>query len=207
MEKMIADPVAYFQSFVPSRSPILCNMEEEAQKEDIPIVGPVVGELLYILARITQARRILELGTATGYSGIYLAQACLENGGQLTTIEMNPDLAVEARHNFEKAGVAAQVDIRRGESRQVMAAMASAAEQFDFIFMDIDKEFYAPALPLCRQLLNPGGFLLADNAAFNDARDFNQAISSSRHWRSVHLYALLPQHSPEHDALCLALRT
>jgi predicted O-methyltransferase YrrM len=206
MQKMITNPDHYFKTFIPSRSSLLINLEEEASAEEIPIVGPVVGELLYILARVCGAKRIIELGTATGYSGIYLAQACQEADGQLTTIEMSPDLAIRAQRNFEKAGLEQRVDIRIGECHAVMGDMQQKKEVHDFIFMDIDKEYYASALPLCHQLLKPAGLLLVDNAAFNDAREFNQLIAESTEWKSVHLYALLPQHSPEHDALCLALR-
>ena len=68
MSPMIPDPEAYFRQFIPPRDALLLDLESEAAKEEIPIVGPVVGELLFLLARITHAKRILELGTATGYS-------------------------------------------------------------------------------------------------------------------------------------------
>jgi predicted O-methyltransferase YrrM len=206
MEKMIADPENYFKRFIPSRTSLLKHLEQEALTQEIPIVGPVVGELLYILVRVCGAKRILELGTATGYSGIFLAQACEETDGQLTTIEMSPGLALRAQRNFEKSGLEHRVDIRLGECQEVMAEMQHQDEPYDFIFMDIDKEYYGPVLPICQRLLKPGGLLLADNTGFNDAREFNKMIVESGEWRSVHLYAFLPQHSPEHDALCLALR-
>jgi predicted O-methyltransferase YrrM len=206
MEKMIQAPDQYFKGFIPSRNALLMALEKESFAEEIPIVGPVVGELLYILARVCNAKRILELGTATGYSSIYLAQACEETDGQLTTIDMSPELVNRAQQNFEKANLTSRVNIREGECQTVMEAMKQNNECYDFIFMDIDKEYYASALPLCQALLKSGGLLLVDNAAFNDSREFNQMIAENRAWRSVHLYALLPQHSPEHDALCLAVR-
>ena len=82
MSRMIPDPEGYFRKFVPSRDSLLLEMEEEARQEGIPIVGPVVGELLYILVCASGAVQILELGTATGYSAIYLARACDELNGR-----------------------------------------------------------------------------------------------------------------------------
>jgi hypothetical protein len=79
---MIPDMENYFRGFIPRRDALLRELEEEAKRESIPIVGPVVGELLYILARMSGAKNILELGTATGYSGIYLARA-LAPGGKI----------------------------------------------------------------------------------------------------------------------------
>lgn len=89
MRVMIPEPEAYFSRRLPRRSPLLKRLEAQAEAEDIPIVGPVVGELLYIMARISRARRLLELGTATGYSAIYLAEACREVGGRLVTLEID----------------------------------------------------------------------------------------------------------------------
>ena len=77
-----------FKDLVPPRAELLQRLEAEAEQERIPIVGPVVGELLFILARAMGARRILELGTATGYSAIYLAQAVAPESGQVITLEL-----------------------------------------------------------------------------------------------------------------------
>jgi len=74
MSKMVPDLEGYFRDLVPESDAVLLELEEEAARESIPIVGPVVGELLFVLARATGAAHILELGTATGYSGIFLGQ-------------------------------------------------------------------------------------------------------------------------------------
>jgi len=81
MSDIIDHPETYFRRFLPEREPLLLELEEEAKREDIPIVGPFVGELLHILARVTRAERILELGTATGYSTIFLARAFSSDSG------------------------------------------------------------------------------------------------------------------------------
>ncbi|MEW6660554.1 MAG: O-methyltransferase [Thermodesulfobacteriota bacterium] len=202
MSFMIPDMENYFRGFIPRRDALLLELEEEAARESIPIVGPVVGEFLYILARAMGARNILELGTASGYSAIYLARA-LPDGGKVITLELNPAMASRGRANFLRAGLAERVEVREGQALELMAAMTTT---FDLIFLDIDKESYAPALPHCLRLLKVGGLLIADNVAFAGADAFNREISRQKSWRAVHLLSFLPQHSPEKDGLTLAVR-
>jgi caffeoyl-CoA O-methyltransferase len=203
MPELIDNPEEYFRQFLPKRDQLLMELEEEARQEEIPIVGPIVGELLHILARATQARRILELGTATGYSTIFLARAFDPTQGRLVTIDNDPDMAARAKINFHKAGLDQQIDILVGDSQEKLSEMK---KPFDLVFLDIDKEYYASVLPHCRRLLKKGGLLIADNVGFKDADPFNRLISKSSEWRSVNLFAFLPLHSPEKDGLCLALR-
>lgn len=203
MSELIENPERYFKRFIPNRSVLLRGLEEEAFREDIPIVGPVVGELLFILARIIRAKKILELGTATGYSTIFLAEAFESKKGQLITLEKYPEMADRARHNFILAGFDDQIEIRVGDAIEEMKTISGP---FDLIFMDIDKVDYDKALPYCRDLLRQNGLLVADNVGFEDADPFNKAIFNSNEFRSVSLFSFLPFHSPEKDGLCLALR-
>jgi caffeoyl-CoA O-methyltransferase len=200
---MIPSPEAYFGGLLPARDPLLQHLEQEAQREKIPIVGPVVGELLHLLATLGQARQVLELGTATGYSALFLARACKPLGGRVLTVEGDPQMAARAQSNFETADLAAAIELRQGDALEVIRRLSGP---YDLIFMDIDKSAYRPALPDCRRLLRPGGLLVADNTAFRDADAFNRAIAADPGWRALHLYAFLPGHSPEKDALTLALR-
>ena len=194
MSSIIDNPEEYFRQFVPERDQLLIELEEEAWKEEIPIVGPIVGELLHILARVSHAEQILELGTATGYSTIFLARAFASTTGRLVTIDNDPDMAARAKINFHRAGLDQQIDILVGDSQQKLSEMDKS---FDLDFLDIDKEYYASVLPHCRRLLKKGGLLIADNVGFKDADPFNRLISKSSEWRSVNLFAFLPLHSPE----------
>ncbi len=203
MSPMIPDLQEYFRRFVPPRDHLLVELEAEAQREGIPIVGPVVGELLYLLARATQAQNILELGTATGYSTIYLARAAQAAGGRVVSLEWDARMATRARTNLARAGLSPGVEVLVGSALELMAGLSGP---FDFIFMDIDKEGYLPALDHCQRLLKVGGLLFTDNVGFQGAVNFNQEIFSRREWRTVPLLCLLPQHSPEQDGLSLALR-
>jgi predicted O-methyltransferase YrrM len=203
MAVMVDSPRTYFSHLVPHREPLLVSLEEEAEKENIPIVGPVVGEWLYLLARIANARHILELGTATGYSSIFLGRACRVTQGHVLTLERDPALARRAGKNVEQAGLKNTVEVRTGEALREMKKMDKL---FDMIFMDIEKTDYAKALPHCERLLKANGLLVADNTAFRDAHGFNRAVHDSPFWHSVNLYLFLPGHSPEQDGICVALR-
>ncbi|MGE0086175.1 MAG: O-methyltransferase [Desulfococcaceae bacterium] len=200
---MIEEPHRYFRQFLPPRDALLMELEAEAVREEIPIVGPVVGQLLSLLVRVSRAKQVLEIGTATGYSSIWLAGACRETGGHLVTAEFSPELAARARANLSKAGLSDCADVWEGDALEMMK---NTDAQFDMIFMDIDKEFYFPALSLCRNCLKSGGLMVADNTGFRDAENFNRAIAEDPDWQSVNLFTYLPFHSPENDGICLALR-
>jgi predicted O-methyltransferase YrrM len=203
MPPIVDQPEAYFRQFIRNDDPLLRELEAEAQAEKIPIIGPVVGELLFVLARALRARSILELGTAAGYSAIFLARACSLNAGLLTTLELDPNLAARARQNLQRAGLDPCATVVCGDA---LAQLRRLDGPFDLVFMDIEKADYARALPDCHRLLRPGGLLVADNVAFPDADAFNRAIFGDSGWRPVSLLAFLPGHSPERDGLCLALR-
>ena len=203
MSTIVDQPEHYFRQLIPNRDELLVELEAEAERENIPISGPVVGELLYILAGAVKARRILELGTATGYSAIYLAKACELFDGCVVTLENDSAMAARAQRNLQTAGIAHLVDIR---VKDALEALSQMEEMFDYIFMDIEKQDYVKALPDCERLLVKGGLLVADNVGFKDADAFNRAMSGNPAWRTVALFSFLPLHSPENDALCLALR-
>jgi len=201
---MIPDMENYFRGFIPPRDQLLLELEKKAEEENIPIVGPVVGELLYILARSANAGAILELGTAIGYSTIYFARALAAPGGRVTTLEISEAMARRARANFARAGLAQRIEVQVGDA---LTSMASLTGPVDLIFLDIDKESYLKTLPHCHRLLKTGGLLIADNVGFLGAEDFNREIFTRRQeWRTVHLLCSLPHHSPEKDGLSLALK-
>jgi len=203
MSKIVDKPEDYFRRLVPPRDELMVELEAEAEHENIPIVGPVMGELLYILAAATRAKRILELGTATGYSAIYLARGCEPLAGTVVTLEASSEMADRARENFRQAGVADRIEIQVADALVVLPQLQAG---FDLIFLDIEKLDYVNVLPECQRLIKKGGLLVADNVAFKDADEFNQTIAGHSAWRSIPLFSFLPLHSPEQDALCLALR-
>ena len=203
MSVMIQNPEDFFRGLIPERSDLLKSLEAEALEEGIPIIGPVLGELLYILVKVTRAKRVLELGTATGYSAIHMTRAMDPETDQLITLELSQGLVQRARENFKKAGVQDLVTLLQGDCREILKEISGP---FDLIFMDIDKQYYREALPLCHKLLSETGLLITDNTAFADSLDFNQAVYQDKGWRSVNMLCYLPLHSPEKDGICLAMK-
>ena len=203
MSAVVDNPEDYFAQFIPDREALLIELEEEARRDAVPIIGPVVGELLFILTRISGAKRILELGTATGYSAIFMAHACKNIGGRVITLEQDAATAGKARKNFKTAGLQEHVEVRVCDALKELKTMKTV---FDLIFMDIEKQDYQRALPHLQNRLKIGGLLVIDNVGFKDADGFNRALVEHPGWRSVSLFSYLPQHSPEHDGICLAIR-
>ncbi len=202
MSDIVTDPRQYFRGLTPRRSPLLHRLENEAAREKIPIVGPMVGELLYLAARFSGAHRVLELGAAIGYSTIFLGEACREAGGRLTTVEADPAMAARARENLGAAGLSGVVELVEGDA---LAVIKTRTGPFDLVFLDIEKDGYVRALEPIARLLRPAGLLVADNTGFKDADAFNRAVNESPKWRAVQLFSFLPGHSPEQDGICLAL--
>jgi caffeoyl-CoA O-methyltransferase len=141
----------------------LMAVEKQGIDEGWPIVGAAEGSLLHILARSVRPKRILELGTAIGYSGTWLARA-LADGGELVTVEHNPKTAALAQKNLEKTGVSSKVRIVVGAADQAVRELKGP---FDFIFNDIDKAGYPAVLEPCIERVRLGGLLVTDNVLWH----------------------------------------
>lgn len=124
-------------------------------------VAPVNGKLLHLIARISGARRVLEIGTLGAYSTIWLARA-VPDDGRVVTIEAEPRIAEIARANLDRAGVGAKVDIRLGRGADVLPTLTSEAP-FDLVFIDADKESNTIYLDWAAKLGRPGTVVVLDN--------------------------------------------
>ncbi len=151
----------YLYSILPDSSTVLKELEIIAESRHVPIVGPMVGRLLHILASVSNAKRVLEIGTAIGYSAIWLGLAVKQNKGRVITIEINSNVANEATKNIKRVGLAKTIEVINGDSLQVIPKLKG---KFDIIFIDDTKENYPKYLDLCIKLLNKNGLLIADNA-------------------------------------------
>ena len=126
-------------------------------------VSPAQGKFLYLLAKSTAARHILEVGTLGGYSTIWLARA-LPADGRLVTLEIDPHHAEVARRNLEEAGVGDRVEVRVGPALDSLAALAKERiGPFDFVFIDADKEHNADYVDAAIDVARPGALILVDN--------------------------------------------
>lgn len=141
----------------------LALIEREGRGEGLPLVYPDTGALLHTLARSCAARRILEIGTAIGYSTLWMATA-LPADGALITMEYDAARAARAREHFAAAGYADRVSVIVGDATRFLHKVAGP---FDLIFQDGDKRLYEPMLDRLVGLLRPGGLLVADNVLWN----------------------------------------
>jgi predicted O-methyltransferase YrrM len=142
---------------------ILAEIAAAGAKDDLPLIDAEVGALLRVLARAVGATRVLEIGTAIGYSGLWLAGA-LGEGGMLLTVEKDPERARIARDHFARGGVADRVNVLVGDAQRLLTKIAGP---FDLIFQDSDKQLYGPMLDGLVQRLRPGGLLVTDNVLWN----------------------------------------
>jgi caffeoyl-CoA O-methyltransferase len=161
----ILDPSieAYLKSLLPERHPVLVEMEAEAARRGFPIVGPLVGSLLELLARAIGARTVLELGSGFGYSALWFAQA-LPTDGHLIAFEGNPDNARDARAYLTRAGLEDRATFKTGDALELIE---DEPGPFDIIFNDIDKDAYPEVPPKALRRLRTGGLLISDNALWS----------------------------------------
>lgn len=155
---------AYLDGLVPKRDAVLTRLEDEAHRENIPIVDPHEGQLLYMLVKTAGSKRVLELGTATGYSGIWLLRGT--DGGILTTYEMDGERAARARANFAEAGFGKQALVLEENAKDGLEKLDA---RFDACFIDLLNSFRSEditrrVVELCLQRLDAGALLMADNA-------------------------------------------
>ena len=158
-------------------------MEQEGLR---PIhVSASGGQLLHLLALMSGARRILEIGTLGGYSAIWLARA-LPADGQLISLEIDEHHAAVARRNLAQAGLAAKVEVRVGPALATLTAMEGEGEApFDLVFIDADKDGYVAYLPKAVALVRDGGLILADNTLPDEVLDTTAESGTKRYNAAV----------------------
>jgi predicted O-methyltransferase YrrM len=153
----------YLYAMLPPRDEVLAEMEIEASKNKVPIVGPAVARVLYQLAIISGAKRIFEMGSAIGYSTIWWARA-VGDGGRVVYTDGDPKNADKARRYFERAGVHRRITVRVGDAFEFLS---EEKEQYDIIFNDVDKVDYPRALRLALPRLKSGGLFITDNVLWS----------------------------------------
>ena len=193
MRNITHEPVEkYLYDLLPQSEPaVLREMEAQAKQRNIPIVGPAVARLLYLLAQASGARLIFEAGSAIGYSTIWWALAMGE-GGRVIYTDGDPKNADEAKGYFQKAGVADRIDVRVGDALEILSEEKPAS--FDIIFNDVDKEDYPRVFKLAVPRLKSGGLFITDNVLWSGRvadstdsepttkaiREFNQLLYGSK---------------------------
>lgn len=153
----------YLEDLLPHRDELLLEMERVALAETIPVVTPAVGHFLELMVKTSGAQDILEIGTAIGYSTIYLARGARKTGGKVLTIDMNKGRLERAVQYLEKAQLG---DVVEFHSENVLKYLPRVDKSFDFIFVDAAKGEYPEYLDLLSPLVSPGGLLVVDNVLF-----------------------------------------
>jgi len=175
MPLQLVDPavMAHLEALVPDRPAELRAMEAEAKRTGFPIIGPAAGQFCHLVARLTGARSVFELGSGFGYSTAWFARAVVENGGGVVHHTVwDEALSARARTHLSALGYAGVVRFTVGEA---VAALRAEPAPFDLVFCDIDKTGYPAALPVIKASLRPGGVLITDNVLWSgrifDAED------------------------------------
>lgn len=150
-------------------------------------VPPEDGQLLRMLTRTNRARRVVEIGTSNGYSGIWFALALKSTGGRLITHEIDSGRAKLARQNFKRAGVDDIVTLVEGDAHEEIKKLE---EPIDIVFIDADKSGYMDYLEKLLPLVRPGGLILAHNttSAGRDMEDYLKAVTTNPDLETLFLH-------------------
>jgi predicted O-methyltransferase YrrM len=203
--------------FVPP-DPALEENLKDSQAAGLPAiaVAPAQGRMMYLLAKMSNPKRILEIGLLGGYSTTLLARA-LPADGKVVSLELSQKNADVAKKNLERAGMSTRVEIRVGPAGETLDKMIAAKEApFDFVFIDADKTGYVGYLHQVLQLSHPGTVILSDNLLRHgavlpgyespdaDARaigEFNKLLASHPRLESI----LLPIVKDKIDGMAISL--
>lgn len=152
----------YIRSLIPRSEGILEELEAYAKENSVPIIQKEVGKFLELMINIKKPTKILELGTAIGYSAILMS---ISSSGRshITTIERDENMVNTALENINKYGFSNKIQVIQGDCLEVLEKLKG---EFDLIFMDAGKGHYNHFLPHCLRLLSKDGIIIADNVLF-----------------------------------------
>lgn len=167
--------------------------------------GSVQGELLRMLVKISGAKRVLELGTFTGYASICLASALPEDG-HLDTLELNDELEDLIREGFERAGVSGRISLHIGDCKKTLLEFKNEVfRQYDMVFIDANKREYCDYYELVFPLVRPGGWILADNVLW-DGKVCAETISQDKQTQGILAFNEMVAADPRVENVILPLR-
>ena len=205
---MITDPKIeqYMHDLLPPRDEVLAEIEAYAAEHKVPIIGPAVARFLSSLVMMTKAKRIFELGSAIGYSTIWLARAAGPEA-EVHYSDGSPANAERARSYFDRAGVASRIHVHVGDA---LAALASVSGTFDVVFNDVDKDGYPAVLDAVPDRIKRGGLFITDNTLWSgrvldpqDATDRGVRLFNERLFHSPDFYVT---QLPIRDGVSIGIR-
>ncbi|MEJ7616098.1 MAG: O-methyltransferase [Pyrinomonadaceae bacterium] len=182
----------YLEQINPRGDQLIAEMEAYAREHQVPIADREVALFLEITVRAIGARRVLEFGTAIGYSAVHIARA-LTNDGLLITMEPNEEMIRLTTHYLDRAGMLGRVRIERGQALEILPQLN---EVFDLIYLDAVKQEYAAYLDNALPLLRPGGVVIVDNVLWGgqvaggarspDQQASTEALRTFNHYFTTH---------------------
>ena len=164
-ESFHRDTDRYLLSLLSPPDGVVARMEEYALAHRFPFIGPLTGNLLGILARALEAKRVFELGSGFGYSAMHFARAMTPDGKVICT-DGDPENKQRAEKYFDEAGLGSKVEFHTGDAVTILNGFDGP---FDIILMDIDKEGYPQGFRAAWPKLRPGGLFIADNILWHGA--------------------------------------
>lgn len=173
--------VAYINSLDCGNSDICNTIEKEAIADEVPIIRKEMGNLLKVLLQLVQPERILEVGTAVGYSSILMSENMPENC-KITTIENYDKRIPVAKNNFKRAGKEDVITLIEGDALEVLKTLEGP---YDFIFMDAAKGQYINYLTDVKRVLRKGGLLISDNI-LQEGEIVESRYAVTRRNRTIH---------------------
>lgn len=168
-----------------SVNPIIERLEQDPERLKSHWCLPrEEARFLSLIVRIGRYRQILEIGTSIGYSTLHLAQAAVNTGGHITTIDASAERQAEALENLRAAGLANCVTLREGDALTTLHELQESGRTFDLMFIDARKSEYLSYLELAETLLIPGGLLIADNTRSHrhKMQDFIERVHATPTW-------------------------
>lgn len=161
----------YIRSLLPEGSDIINDMELYAQENHVPIVQKEVARLLSLVINMKKPRKILEVGTAIGYSAVLMHEAAVDCS--IVTIERDENMVEKALQNIRSAGIENDIHIIHGDASEVLSSLD---DKFDLIFLDAAKGQYLEFFYDCDRLLKEGGIIFADNVLFRGMVATNELL-------------------------------
>jgi len=192
---------AYIYELLPKRDAVIAEIETYADEHRVPIIGPAVARLLTLLVQVSGAKRIFEMGSAIGYSTIWLARAAGPQA-EIFYTDGNPENARRAQEYFKKAGVAKRIRVQVGDALELVKKTPG---RFDFVFNDVDKHQYPDAVRAAIPKLRRGGLFVTDNTLWS-GKAARPAAADDKHTRGVQEFNRLVYASKELFPVLIPLR-
>ncbi len=168
------------------------------------LCGPVEGKLLEFLSGMINPKNILEIGAFTGYSAICLARG-LKEGGKLDSLELNDELEDLILEAHERANLSDKIELHIGDAKQTLLRLKESGKMYDLVFIDANKREYSQYYELVFDMVNPGGYILADNVLW-DGKVYHEPLPKDAQTQGVYNFNKLIREDNRVENVIIPLR-